>query len=190
MPGACVRGRACSPEALRLCDRRTDFWHYWRHFPGLHHRGVAQQHLQPERDPRLAWRLPLHPGGVFGLVSVYLRKFLHETPIFQELQARKAADRELPIKTILRDHREACVVAALDDLGAVHGDRGGDSVHTSLSAKGVPHRPAMALKYNAVATVTLTIGCVFWGWLSDKIGTKLTMLIGWAARRPRPICST
>ncbi|MEG0054176.1 MAG: MFS transporter, partial [Comamonas sp.] len=51
-----------------------------------------------------AWRLPFILGGVFGLVSVYLRKFLHETPIFQELQARKAVDRELPIKTILREH--------------------------------------------------------------------------------------
>ena len=30
-----------------------------------------------------------------------------------------------------------------------------------------------------MATVTLTIGCIFWGWLSDKIGTKLTMLFGW-----------
>ena len=30
-----------------------------------------------------------------------------------------------------------------------------------------------------VATVTLTIGCVFWGWLNDKIGTKWTMVLGW-----------
>jgi len=60
-----------------------------------------------------AWRIPFILGGVFGLVSVYLRKFLHETPIFQEMQARKQVDRELPLKTILRDHREASVVVAL-----------------------------------------------------------------------------
>ena len=126
-----------------------------------------------------AWRLPFILGGVFGLVSVYLRKFLHETPIFQELQARKAADRELPIKTILRDHREACVVVALmtwvlsTAIVVV-------ILFTPAYLQKVFHiEPAMALKANAVATVTLTMGCVFWGWLSDKIGTKLTMLIGW-----------
>ena len=57
-----------------------------------------------------AWRIPFILGGVFGLVSVYLRRFLHETPVFQELQARKEAGRELPIKTILREHRAACVL--------------------------------------------------------------------------------
>jgi MFS family permease len=31
-----------------------------------------------------AWRIPFILGGVFGLVSVYLRRFLHETPVFQD----------------------------------------------------------------------------------------------------------
>ena len=126
-----------------------------------------------------AWRIPFILGGVFGLVSVYMRKFLHETPIFKELQARKAADRELPLKTILRDHREACVVVALMTWilsTAV--------VVVVLMTPGYLQKnfhidPAMALKANAVATVTLTIGCVFWGWLSDKLGTRLTMILGW-----------
>lgn len=126
-----------------------------------------------------AWRMPFILGGVFGLVSVYLRKFLHETPIFQELQARKAVDRELPIKTILRDHREACVVVALmtwvlsTAIVVV-------ILFTPAYLQKVFHiAPAMALKANAVATVTLTIGCVFWGWLSDKLGTRTAMILGW-----------
>ena len=126
-----------------------------------------------------AWRIPFILGGVFGLVSVYLRRFLHETPIFQELQARKAADRELPIKTILRDHREASVIVALMTWilsTAV--------VVVVLMTPGYLQKvfhivAADALKANAVATVTLTIGCVFWGWLSDKFGTKLAMILGW-----------
>ena len=126
-----------------------------------------------------AWRIPFILGGVFGLVSVYLRKFLHETPIFQELQARKQADRELPLKTILRDHREASVVVALMTWilsTAV--------VVVVLMTPGYLQKvfhiaPALALKANAVATVTLTMGCVFWGWLSDKWGTRTAMVLGW-----------
>lgn len=126
-----------------------------------------------------AWRLPFILGGVFGLVSVYLRRFLHETPLFQEMKERKAADVELPIKTILRDHREACVLVALMTWVLSTA-----IVVVVLMAPSYLQRifhipPADAMKANAVATVTLTLGCVFWGWLSDKVGTRWTMVLGW-----------
>lgn len=126
-----------------------------------------------------AWRIPFLLGGVFGLVSVYLRKFLHETPIFQELQARKQADRELPIKTILREHRQACVVVALMTWVLSTAIVVVILFTPSYLQKVFHIVPAMALKANAVATVTLTIGCVFWGWLSDRIGTRGAMVLGW-----------
>ncbi len=126
-----------------------------------------------------AWRIPFILGGVFGLLSVYLRKFLHETPIFQEMQARKKADREMPLKTILRDHREASVVVALmtwilsTAVVVV-------VLFTPAYLQKVFHiAPAMALKANAVATVTLTMGCIFWGWMADKWGTRAAMILGW-----------
>ena len=36
------------------------------------------------------WRIPFALGGVFGLVAVYLRRWLDETPVFRELKAAKA----------------------------------------------------------------------------------------------------
>ena len=126
-----------------------------------------------------AWRVPFILGGVFGLVSVYLRRFLHETPVFQELQARKEAGRELPIKTILREHRAACVLVALmtwvlsTAIVVV-------VLFTPAYLQKVFHiAPAAAMKANALATVTLTLGCVFWGWLSDRLGTRVVMVLGW-----------
>ncbi|MFE1573186.1 MFS transporter [Comamonas odontotermitis] len=126
-----------------------------------------------------AWRIPFILGGVFGLVSVYLRRFLHETPVFQELQARKEAGRELPIKTILREHRAACVLVALmtwvlsTAIVVV-------VLFTPAYLQKVFHiDPASAMKANALATVTLTLGCVFWGWLSDRLGTRVVMMLGW-----------
>ena len=126
-----------------------------------------------------AWRVPFILGGVFGLVSVYLRRFLHETPVFQELQARKEAGRELPIKTILREHRAACVLVALmtwvlsTAIVVV-------VLFTPAYLQKVFHiAPASAMKANALATVTLTLGCVFWGWLSDRLGTRVVMVVGW-----------
>ena len=126
-----------------------------------------------------AWRIPFILGGVFGLVSVYMRKFLHETPIFQELQARKQAAKEMPLKTILRDHRAASVLVALmtwvlsTAVVVV-------VLFTPSYLQKVFHIDATsAMKANAIATVTLTAGCVFWGWFSDKFGTRAAMVLGW-----------
>ena len=112
-----------------------------------------------------AWRIPFLLGGIFGLVSVYLRRFLHETPVFQDLQARKQADRELPLRTVVREHRAASVLVAL---------------FTPSYLQKLFHIPAaLAMEANAIATVTLTLGCVFWGWFSDRAGTRAAMVLGW-----------
>lgn len=50
------------------------------------------------------WRLPFLLGGVFGLLAMVLRRQLHETPVFAELQAQRALSAELPLKAVLRDH--------------------------------------------------------------------------------------
>src|SRR5690606_41981894 len=44
------------------------------------------------------WRVPFVVGGVFGLLAMVLRRQLHETPVFAELQARRALAAELPLK--------------------------------------------------------------------------------------------
>ena len=60
-----------------------------------------------------AWRIPFLLGGVFGLFSVYLRRWLHETPVFAELQLRKALAEEVPLRAVLRDHRGAILISML-----------------------------------------------------------------------------
>ena len=47
------------------------------------------------------WRIPFILGGVFGLISVYLRKHLRETPVFEALRERRAADARLPISLVI-----------------------------------------------------------------------------------------
>lgn len=59
-----------------------------------------------------AWRIPFILGGVFGLISVYLRRFLQETPIFKEMAAKRTLSEEMPVKTVLKNHKMACFVTA------------------------------------------------------------------------------
>jgi MFS family permease len=126
-----------------------------------------------------AWRIPFVLGGVFGLISVYLRRFLEETPIFKEIAQRKQAARELPLKTILREHRAATVLVALmtwvlsTAIVVV-------ILFTPTYLQTVFQIPAtLALQANVAATLTLTIGCALVGWGADRFGTKSMMLFGW-----------
>ena len=136
-------------------------------------------HYTPAEVGDFAWRIPFILGGVFGLVSVYLRRFLHETPVFRELAERRHVARELPLKTILREHRGPSVFVALltwvlsAAIVVV-------VLYTPTYLQKVHHIPAaLALEANALATLTLTLGCVIVGWACDRIGTRATMLIGW-----------
>ncbi|MDB5894657.1 MAG: transporter [Rhodoferax sp.] len=139
---------------------------------------VVNRSYDPAEVSAFAWRIPFILGGAFGLVSVYLRRFLHETPVFKALSQRRQGARELPLKTILRDHRGACVLVALltwvlsaaivvvvlitpNYLQKVHGIA-----------------PALALEANAVATLMLTLGCIAMGWATDRVGTRPVMLVG------------
>ncbi|MGJ7508512.1 MFS transporter [Variovorax sp. GT1P44] len=140
---------------------------------------AINRHYTPVEVSDFAWRIPFILGGVFGLVSVYLRRFLHETPVFQELADRRNVARELPLKTILREHRGASVFVGLltwvlsAAIVVV-------VLFTPTYLQKVHHvPPALALEANAVATLMLTLGCILVGWACDRIGTRAVMLIGW-----------
>lgn len=60
-----------------------------------------------------AWRIPFFLGGVFGLLSVWMRRWLQETPIFNEMKESRSLAPELPLKTVLRDHMGGVVISML-----------------------------------------------------------------------------
>ncbi len=57
------------------------------------------------------WRIPFVLGGVFGVISVYLRRFTDETPVFKELKARRMLANEAPFKVVIAQHRRNLLLA-------------------------------------------------------------------------------
>ena len=51
-----------------------------------------------------AWRVPFVIGGVFGLISIYLRRFLHETPVFKKMRESKALAK-FPLEEVVKTSR-------------------------------------------------------------------------------------
>jgi MFS family permease len=125
-----------------------------------------------------AWRIPFLLGGVFGLFSVYLRRWLHETPVFAELQQRKALAEEVPLRAVLRDHRGAIAVSMLLtwllSAGIVV-----VILMTPTVLQTVYHfSPTMALQSNSLAIVFLSLGCIISGALADRFGAGRVFVFG------------
>ena len=59
------------------------------------------------------WRVPFVIGGVFGFLAMLLRRKLQETPVFAEMQRSRTLAAELPLKTVLREHAGAVLLAML-----------------------------------------------------------------------------
>ena len=125
------------------------------------------------------WRLPFWIGGILGFFAVWLRKHLHETPVFEEMKKRKELHKDIPLKTVIRDHKKgigysmavtwvltaAIVVIILMTPNIVQSNFG-------LSA-------AVAFKGNNLAALFLFASCLIGGYFSDKFGI-LKVLITYA----------
>jgi MFS family permease len=124
-----------------------------------------------------AWRYPFLLGGVFGVIGVYLRRWLSETPVFMAMEAQREARVELPLRTVLREHRLAMLPAMLLTC-----------VLTSAVVVFVVITPTMMQKtfgmsashtfaLSALGIVFLNIGCVLGGLLVDRIGAWRTVML-------------
>ncbi|KDB07715.1 major facilitator superfamily MFS_1 [Burkholderia sp. lig30] len=125
-----------------------------------------------------AWRIPFLLGGVFGLFSVYLRRWLHETPVFAEMKARKTLADEIPLKAVLRDHGRAVVVSMLLTWMLSAAIVVVILMTPTLLQKQFHLAPATTLFANSIATLCLTAGCIFAGALAGWIGPKRVLSIG------------
>ena len=132
----------------------------------------------PEQVLDGGWRWPFLLGGLFGLGAMYLRRWLHETPVFAELQQRKALAAEMPLKTVLRNHRGAVAISMLLTWMLSAGIVVVILMTPTLLQKVYGFDPHTSLVANAVATLCLSIGCVVAGVLADRVGARTTLFGG------------
>ncbi|HEU4663816.1 MAG TPA: MFS transporter [Dokdonella sp.] len=126
------------------------------------------------------WRVPFLVGGVFGLCAVFLRSLLEETPVFEDLRRRRELVRGLPLQVVLAGHGRAVVrsmlltwllTAAIVVLILMT-----PTLIQKLYAVAAPR----ALAANSVATFALTLGCIAFGLLADRIGAARALGLGCA----------
>lgn len=139
---------------------------------------VVNRAMTPETLHEYGWRIPFLLGGAFGLVAMYLRRWLQETPIFLEMQQRKALAQELPVKAVVVKHKKAVAISMLLTwlLSAC-------IVVVILMSpvwlqKQYGLAPALTLQANSVSTIMLCIGCLLAGLAADRFGASRTFIVG------------
>ncbi len=132
----------------------------------------------PEELLDTGWRVPFILGGLFGLLSVWLRQWLHETPVFKEMQALAKLADELPLKTVLRAHRVP-VILVMAMTWLLSAAIVVMILMTPILVQKLYAIPAtVALHANSIATLFLSIGCVVFGALADRFGAGRVMVAG------------
>jgi MFS family permease len=134
--------------------------------------------LTPAEVLDYGWRLPFLVGGVFGFFAVWLRRWLSETPVFEAMHARKELVSGLPLKRALERHLPGVVVSMLVTWMLTAAIVVVILMTPSLVQSAFQISPTRAFLGNNVASFALAVGCLFYGWLADRIGYARALLPG------------
>ncbi len=128
-----------------------------------------------------AWRIPFLIGGVFGMFAVFLRRLLSETPVFEEMRRRRELVAGMPLKIVLAGHRRAVIVSMLLTWVLTAAIVVVILMTPTLIQKLFAIPAATALAANSIATLSLTLGCIVFGVLSDRFGAARMLFFGCVA---------
>lgn len=139
---------------------------------------AVNAYFPPQAVLDYAWRLPFLLGGVFGVFALYLRRWLEETPVFLAMKAEKALAAEVPLKTVLRAHKAQIWPSMLLTWFLSAGIVTLTLLTPSIMQSQFSYSAFDSLLANSFAIVGSTAGCIFWGWLADKLGAYRVLMIG------------
>ncbi|MBP6554008.1 MAG: MFS transporter [Vitreoscilla sp.] len=124
------------------------------------------------------WRVPFVLGGVLGLLAVWMRKHLQETPIFMAIKQRRLLYQGLPLAEVWRSHKALLLIGMGINWFLLA------SVAVVLLA--MPKLLQQQLGMSAVQATTWQVlgialqamGCITFGRLADKLGIGRTAMLG------------
>ena len=134
--------------------------------------------LTPDQVAAWGWRLAFAIGGVFGLLSAFLRRWLQETPVFAELKAQKALAKELPLKRVMQAHGAEVVLSMLLTWMLAGAIVVAMLMMPSLLQSLHHFAATPTLEANSLAIVLLVVGCTVTGILCDRVGPSRVLAVG------------
>ncbi|WP_378144405.1 MFS transporter [Cnuibacter sp. UC19_7] len=128
------------------------------------------------------WRIPFLFSVVLVAVGYWVRRSVEESPVFEEIAARKEQTRA-PIGRLLRHFAPLVILAAL----VFAGNNAVGYMTTGGYIQNYATNPSGPLGLDRGSVLwAVTVSSVFWliftflaGWISDRIGRRTTYVIGW-----------
>ena len=123
------------------------------------------------------WRYPFILGGVFGIIVFFLRRYLRETPVFQDMN-KKFSTIDIPFKKLLFFHKSSMLISALITCVSATAVITMIFVTPSLIQKFFKVPLNIALQSNLFAVAFVLIGCIFFGIISIRFNIIKLFAIG------------
>jgi MHS family proline/betaine transporter-like MFS transporter len=126
--------------------------------------------------PDWAWRIPFFIGSLVSFMAFVLRKNAKETDAFIQIKEKKKEQKQ-PMKAIFKNHKGAFL------MNIVVGIFKGSLTYTVFGFMNIymtkfqGFEMSTAVFLNTFGLLGYTSGCVFFGWLSDKITMRRSVYL-------------
>lgn len=120
------------------------------------------------------WRIPFIIGLLIGPVGYYIRKNLEETPEFEQ---NRATGQQPSISDLFVNHWRSILIGIGILAGAASTNYTLIVFLPTYAVRTLGFELSVALPATILSGVTLTLGALFFGYLSDRIGRKPIMLL-------------
>jgi MFS family permease len=119
-----------------------------------------------------AWRIPFLVGGVFAFIAMWLRRWLEETPVFEEMKRRAGLSRQLPLRIVIGSHGKAIAASLVCTWMLTAAIVVVVLMTPTLLQKLFGLTPIQAQTANLATTAALCVSTVLTGAATDRFGIR------------------
>lgn len=172
VPGTiCFLYEYSSPSNRRFMTSWTSFGNQIGAILGIVEAYLLHHFLSPEFFNAWGWRISFWSGGVIALLALFLRRTLHETPVFRHLEELEEIDKEKEIRIVKKYKRKIGVGIAYGAINASTFYLLATYLPTYLS-KTIKLSDSENLIIPVIVLIFTTVLLPFFGILGDKYNNK------------------
>jgi len=123
------------------------------------------------------WRFPFLLGGVFGFTALWLRRWLAETPVFEDMRKRAAIAQQMPFGVVLRNHKRSIGIGVLSTWMLTAAIVVVILMSPALLQSLFRVSPQSALQANLAGCAALCLSVVAVGVATDRFGMRRVSVV-------------